>query len=68
MIKQWFHYLAKKCLPEWIQLRLERENSHLVDKVLKLQQEIDRLNAYIDGMEQGMKLRPKIFVQTGGNE
>ncbi len=65
---KWLRWLAQKYLPEWVRLRLERENTHLADKVFQLQKEVERLNAYIDGMEQGMKLRPKIFVQAGGRE
>lgn len=68
MMKQWLNRLLARQLPEWVRLRLERENQHLAARVLKLQQEIDRLNAYIDGMEQGMRMRPRIYLQSGGNE
>lgn len=60
--------LAQLCLPEWVRLRLERENDHLAGRIQKLQQEIERLNAYIDGMEQAMRMRAKVVVQAGGKE
>ena len=51
-----------------MRLRLERENDHLAERIQKLQQEIERLNAYIDGMEQAMRMRAKVVVQAGGKE
>ncbi len=68
MMKQWLQHLLARQLPEWVRLRLERATQHLAARVLKRQQEIERLNAYIDGMEQGMRMRPKIYLQAGGKE
>lgn len=64
-MKKWMDWLAKRYLTEWVRVKLEREIRHLVEKNEDLQQEVDRLNAYIDGMEQGMKMRTKIFLQSG---
>lgn len=68
MTNRLMNRLAKDWLADWIQKRLEAENRHLFAQVEQLKQEVDRLNAYIDGLEKGIRGQKKILLQMGGKE
>ncbi len=59
------HWLCRRFLPAWCEDELLEENARLRDRAEKQRQEIDRLNAYIDGMERAMKLQKRILIQGG---
>lgn len=64
-MSKFMRWLCNKFLPAWCKDELLEENAQLRDRAEKQQQEIDRLNAYIDGMERTMKLQKRILIQGG---
>lgn len=60
--KQW---LYNKFLPAWCKEDLLSANKRLAATVDAQQREIDRLNAYISGMESGVRTRNKIIINNG---
>ena len=59
------HWLINKILPVWAREELLRENRRLVAENQELSNHIRQLNAYIDGMEAGMKGQRRIVINTG---
>lgn len=49
------HWLYKKFLPAWCKDSLLEANSALAKQAERQQQEISRLQAYIDGLEYGLR-------------
>lgn len=56
-IKAW---LFDRFLPAWSQEELEDANA----KIQAQAQEIDRLNAYIDGMHAALRRQPRITINA----
>lgn len=65
MMSKFKRWLYNKFLPAWCKDELLEENAQLRDRAVKQLQEIDRLSAYIDGMERTMKLQKRILIQGG---
>ena len=56
-------------LPDWAAEQLEAENRRLEARVKELKAENARLNAYLDGLEVGLRAQRRVIVQTvGGSE
>ena len=53
-------------LPDWAAEQLEGENRRLEARVKELKAENARLNAYLDGLEVGLRAQRRVIVQTGG--
>ena len=53
-------------LPAWAKDSVYRENKTLRERLEKQNQEIRELNAYIDGLEKGLRSMRQVVVQTGG--
>lgn len=51
-------------LPAWAKNSVYRENEALKKKVLMLEDEIKCLNAYIDGIETGLKSQRRILIKN----
>lgn len=60
-IKRW---LYERFLPAWCRDDLMEANKRLQKKVDEQAQEIERLNAYIDGMQDAM-LRSRVIIKAG---
>ena len=60
--KRW---IIDKFLPAWCREELLGENRRLDARIKAQAAEIDRLNAYIDGMHDAMRRQQKITVQGG---
>lgn len=58
-LKQW---LYTRFLPAWCMDKLTRDNKKLLQTVEEQQREIDRLNAYINGIHRGMRRQPRIYT------
>lgn len=58
-LKIWF---CARFLPAWCREELLEENKRLVRLAKEQQQEIDRLRAYIDGMNNAMRRQPRIHI------
>ena len=61
-VKRW---IIDKFLPAWCREALLDENRRLDARIKAQAAEIDRLNAYIDGMHDAMRHQQKITVQGG---
>lgn len=57
--KRWLYL---KFLPDWCRHDLMETNKQLVNTISKQKVEIDRLNAYIDGIETGMRTQRRISI------
>ncbi len=60
-IKDWF---LNRFLPMWAKQTVFAENRNLRLEVIKLQEELERKNAYINGMVAGMKSQRRIIINT----
>lgn len=65
MIKKFKNWLIKRLLPIWARAELEAEIERLKERNQKLQMLNAQLNAYIDGLETGVKNQRKIAIYTG---
>lgn len=61
-IKLW---LIEKILPIWAREELLKENKQLREKLQEQETHIKQLNAYIDGLETGIKAQRRIVINTG---
>lgn len=61
-IKTW---LYNRFLPAWCKDDLLAANKRLETVVTEQRQEIERLNAYIDGMTAAMRAQRRITIKTG---
>lgn len=66
--KNWLinNWLINNFLPIWAREQMIEENRKLMEENLKLKGQIERLNAYIDGLETGIKSQRRIVINTGG--
>ena len=63
-MKKW---LIDRFLPMWAKETVLSDNRSLKRQVRLLQQENERMKAYIQGLETGIRAVKKITLQTGGN-
>ena len=61
-LKRW---IIDKFLPAWCRSELMDENRRLSEKIEKQAAKIDRLNAYIDGLQDALCRQPKIIINGG---
>lgn len=61
-IKLW---LINRVLPVWAKEELLRENKQLREKLQERETHIKQLNAYIDGLEAGIKAQRRIVINAG---
>lgn len=64
-LKQW---LMLKFLPAWAKDAVYEENRRLKEEITGLKAEIRNLNAYIDGLETGIRAQRRVIIQTGGSQ
>lgn len=60
-IKNWF---LNRFLPMWAKETLLEDNRKLQNEVAALREDLDRKNAYINGMVAGMKSQRRIIINT----
>lgn len=60
-LKRW---LYNKFLPAWCKDDLLERNAALVETVEEQRKKIDRLNAYIGGMEAAMRYQRRVTVRN----
>lgn len=66
MIRRFYTWLRLHFLPEWARQQLVEENERLVRALAEARQEIDRLESYIDGMQDGLRRQRRIVIYTNG--
>lgn len=62
-MKKW---LIDRFLPMWAKETVLSENRQLKRKIRLLQQENEKLSAYIQGIQTGLRAGRKITIQSGG--
>ena len=68
MIHKFKNWLWLTFLPVWAKESLLKENQQLKDKNTALQAELERLNAYVDGLEAGVRAQRRIIINNGGTQ
>lgn len=68
MIHKFKNWLWLTFLPVWAKESLLKENQQLKDKNKALQAELERLNAYVDGLEAGVRAQRRIIINNGGTQ
>lgn len=58
------HWLIDKILPIWAKQELLRENKQLLCKIAELQAKLNEQNAYIEGLETGIRSQRKIVINA----
>ena len=61
-LKMWF---INTFLPAWAKLAMFDELRKLQKKVSELEEENHKLNAYIDGLQWGVRAQRRIIINTG---
>ena len=64
-LKRW---LIERILPVWARAQLLSEIDKLNEQIEKLRLEIMRKDAYIDGLEDGIRSQRRIVINTAGGE
>lgn len=60
-MKEWFW---RRFLPEWARDQLMRENAALRSQLERKDREIERLEAYIQGMQAGVRARNRLAARS----
>lgn len=58
-------WLLERFLPAWAKDSVYRENKELLARLERQEQEIRELNAYIDGLEAGLRSMRRVVIQNG---
>lgn len=64
-IKEW---IINRFLPMWAKETVLADNRRLKHEVERLEAENDRLRAYVDGMNAGMRSVRRIIINAGTRE
>jgi hypothetical protein len=65
MIKRLKRWLIERILPVWAREELMAEIERLKESNRQLAAECDRLNAYIEGLETGIRAQRRIVINNG---
>lgn len=68
MIERFYTWLRLRFLPEWTRQQLLEENQRLNRELAEARQEIDRLESYIEGMQDGLRRQRKIVINNLGGD
>ena len=63
--KKW---LINEFLPAWAKDSVLEENRRLQSEIVRLQATIAERDAYIDGLERGIRSQRRIIINTGGQK
>lgn len=61
-------WLCRRFLPEWARESLVEENKRLQGQVAEARAEIAKLNAYLDGLEAGLRSQRRIVINNNAGE
>ncbi len=68
MIERFYTWLRLRFLPEWARQQLLEENQRLNRELAEARQEIERLESYIEGMQDGLRRQRKIVINNLGGD
>ena len=63
--KKW---LISEFLPAWAKDSVFEENRRLQSEIIRLRATIAERDAYIDGLERGIRSQRRIIINTGGKQ
>lgn len=63
-MRRFKNWLTLRFLPAWAKERVYEENRRLKEQIAAMQGRIDRLNAYIDGLEAGIRAQRRIVINN----
>lgn len=63
--KKW---LINEFLPAWAKDSVIEENRRLQSEIVRLQATIAERDAYIDGLERGIRSQRRIIINNGGKQ
>lgn len=63
--KKW---LINEFLPAWAKDSVFEENRRLQSEIIRLRSVIAERDAYIDGLERGIRSQRRIIINTGGKQ
>lgn len=66
MIRKFKNWLWMTFLPVWAKESLLADNQRLREQNQALQDELDRLHAYVEGLEAGVRSHRRIIINNGG--
>ncbi|WP_337574054.1 hypothetical protein [Fournierella sp.] len=61
---KWKEWFWRRFLPEWARDQLMRENAALRSQLERKDREIERLEAYIQGMQAGVRARNRLAARS----
>lgn len=64
-MRRFKRWLIERFLPAWCREELLTENRRLRERVQRQAAEIDRLNAYVDGVRDAIRRQPRITINGG---
>lgn len=64
-MRKFKRWLIERFLPAWCREELLTENRRLRERVQRQAAEIDRLNAYVDGVRDAIRRQPRIIINGG---
>lgn len=64
-MRKFKRWLIERFLPVWCREELLTENRRLRERVQLQAAEIDRLNAYVDGVRDAIRRQPRITINGG---
>lgn len=66
IVKKFRKWIIDQFLPAWAKDGVYRENEDLRAEVARLSAELRERNAYIDGLERGIRAQRRITINAGG--
>lgn len=67
-MRRFYAWLRLRFLPEWARQQLVEENRRLTRELAEAKAEIDRLQSYIAGMQDGLRRQRRIVINNRGGD
>ena len=65
MLRKLKKWLVERFLPMWAKETILEDNKKLLDEIAKLRRQLDKKDAYIEGLEAGMRAQRRIVINNG---
>lgn len=65
MLRKLKKWLVERFLPMWAKETILEDNKKLLDEITKLRRQLDKKDAYIEGLEAGMRAQRRIVIHNG---